>query len=1000
MKIELNESQIDCLVKLTLSEERKKRTILPETWERAPAGKPKDPIGYWKALYDNLKKNGFPVKYQYPNDPAKSGYMYWGSWIISKDLKVNGGYPIYFYGSDKKYYHFKFKDKIYKGTLDLSKVELAARFTTYTYPMNLSMFKKSQKEITDELNKDIKARPGGSNAFDTLLGPFLEKNKPASVQYYKSGTNDKFVLSYKGKTPQENKQLWFKKNSEIWFSVSATNLEKKGTWSWDPKSGKPIVKNLKNQALDIGQVMSYPYNQLIAGDVEDEKLAQQIFTDLKKAFDYDNDGDWTDYDRTNETLAMNTINKIKNKGILDKLNAKIAAGGFPEIKNVEQWFKLEMSNWDPTEWDVIAKRLNSLGYSVPPAGTIAKIYGYAADKTINMVDKAITAAEDKFNYANKQTAVRKYTEPQALNILETQVSPAVDFLADMILNGTRWYGDSENLIARVFSRINNVQRYNQIKAIMKQDPLTFVKTFMSTKQIQKPVSANIPSIIASYNALFGDKVTVPGVDPNSKDFYSKLKNNLLFRTDNPRGTKDTFINTSQKSAIFNIMNNNAGVDPNIKGDTAIVPKDFGWNFNSGIYPYPKPYSMEWINAAKKAIGKLNVESRFVKLSPKQQIIEDIVKKYKFKLRLNQINEVGMDDGNTESDRQVDEYNQQKRQEEAAEKAKEEAAFKPIKTMIDWNNELARQRELIPKYCTTPLKVSEVIKANDPRMKTAMQIDWQTTKTHNISMYSLCKDYGGLWVQGAATNKYTCSCRDIKIPMFAGNVKLNRPEPADFKKRNPGLEYEGTYIDFKTVMDRTQTSKDWSDPTTWLETTKQALQLCTIVASMFFPVAAPLIGVIGGTLVAGMEVAQGNTGQAAVGLLFSVLPGLGPALNLEAKLIKSIGDTLINKGVLNAQQIEGFFKIINSEKLIAELLLGGKGSAVQIKNLANMKVTAGMSKQLKDQIIAARASVQGTEFIAQKGSEALNLGQVQKFKENVVTKVTDEVDKSNQEVRST
>ena len=155
----IKEIQIDRLVKLVLSEQRKKRIIIPETWERAPAGKPKDPIGYWKALYDNLKKGGIPVQYQYANNPAKSTFMWWGSWIIWKDLKKNNGYPISFTTPNKNDYLFKFKDGIYRGTLDLSKLILVSECINYTYSMNLSLFKKSQKDVAAELSKDFKAKP-------------------------------------------------------------------------------------------------------------------------------------------------------------------------------------------------------------------------------------------------------------------------------------------------------------------------------------------------------------------------------------------------------------------------------------------------------------------------------------------------------------------------------------------------------------------------------------------------------------------------------------------------------------------------------------------------------------------------------------------------------------------------------------------------------------------------------------------------------------------------
>ncbi len=253
----IKEIHIDRLVKLVLSEQRKKKNILPETWERAPAGKPKDPIGYWKALYDNLKKNGFPVKYEYPNDPAKSGYMYWGMWIISKDLKVNNGYPIYFYGSDKKYYHFKFKDGIYRGTSDLSQLKLSARFSSYTYPMNLSLFKKSQKEITDELNKDIKEKPGVSTVWSDLYSK-LNQYKPSNVKLVKSDKGDAYFLT---NYYANGVQLGFWQTGDV-------KLYDKTSWKsigkWDPsmqKDGKLAggwLKRNSGEKVSLGPALNEP----------------------------------------------------------------------------------------------------------------------------------------------------------------------------------------------------------------------------------------------------------------------------------------------------------------------------------------------------------------------------------------------------------------------------------------------------------------------------------------------------------------------------------------------------------------------------------------------------------------------------------------------------------------------------------------------------------------------------------------------------------------------
>lgn len=67
------------------------KNLLSEQWARL-----KDPIGYWKALYNQLKAAGIGVKWQVANDPAKSTFMYWGGWVIWKNTNTNGGYPISF----------------------------------------------------------------------------------------------------------------------------------------------------------------------------------------------------------------------------------------------------------------------------------------------------------------------------------------------------------------------------------------------------------------------------------------------------------------------------------------------------------------------------------------------------------------------------------------------------------------------------------------------------------------------------------------------------------------------------------------------------------------------------------------------------------------------------------------------------------------------------------------------------------------------------------------
>jgi len=197
----------------------------------------------------------------------------------------------------------------------------------------------------------------------------------------------------------------------------------------------------------------------------------------------------------------------------------------------------------------------------------------------------------------------------------------------------------------------------------------------------------------------------------------------------------------------------------------------------------------------------------------------------------------------------------------------------------------------------------------------------------------------------------------------------------------------------------QSSKDWSDPDAWLEVGKQAVDWGALVGSLMFPAAAPLIGVIAGVASFGISAAQGNTTEASIALLFSVLPGLSSALKLEANLIKSLGTKLIKGGVMTADDIKTFLTIINSERAISTLVLGGMGNAKQIAMLAKTKITSATPALIKSQIIAARATMQGASTLATFGSNNLDPIQVQNIKQNVVTAISDAADKSNQEVRS-
>lgn len=93
---------------------------------------------------------------------------------------------------------------------------------------------------------------------------------------------------------------------------------------------------------------------------ETEKIANNVVSKLKGAFDMDKDGVYDDYDGTLENDAVSAIYSIKNKNQLDAVNNKIKSLGI--ASSLKQWVNWEMSDFDPQEYRKLWKHLESLGY--------------------------------------------------------------------------------------------------------------------------------------------------------------------------------------------------------------------------------------------------------------------------------------------------------------------------------------------------------------------------------------------------------------------------------------------------------------------------------------------------------------------------------------------------------------------------------------------------------------------------------------------------------------
>ena len=265
MIINLKESQIDGLIKLVLAEERTKKSLIAEQWERAPEGKPKDALGYWKILFTNLTAGGIGVKWQVPNDPVKSTFMYWGSWVIWKDTKKNGGYPVSF-GTGKDGLTFTFYPKGKYAGQPLNNIELMSSKKSIPVFKLDKYAKKTSKEVTDEFkkltgNSLIKNVVGNiSKEFSAVWSDLytkLNQYKPSTVKLVKSNKGDAYFLTnYMG-----SMQLGFYTNGDIKL-YDGTRWTSIGRWDSsmqvDGKLAGGWLKRNNGEKISLGPALNEP----------------------------------------------------------------------------------------------------------------------------------------------------------------------------------------------------------------------------------------------------------------------------------------------------------------------------------------------------------------------------------------------------------------------------------------------------------------------------------------------------------------------------------------------------------------------------------------------------------------------------------------------------------------------------------------------------------------------------------------------------------------------
>lgn len=168
---------------------------LSEQWLRTPPGKPKDALGYWKILFEQLKTAGIGVKWEVANDPVKSTFMYWGPWVIWKDVNRNGGWPISFSGADKKLWLFKFQGGKYAGQ-PVSNINLESKYISSIFNLG-SWGKVAAATGGPELTKLMASKPKTPKATAQDLQMGQQVFKELKYAFDGSGTyEDEAVVAF------------------------------------------------------------------------------------------------------------------------------------------------------------------------------------------------------------------------------------------------------------------------------------------------------------------------------------------------------------------------------------------------------------------------------------------------------------------------------------------------------------------------------------------------------------------------------------------------------------------------------------------------------------------------------------------------------------------------------------------------------------------------------------------------------------------------------------
>jgi len=452
------------------------------------------------------------------------------------------------------------------------------------------------------------------------------------------------------------------------------------------------------------------------------------------------------------------------------------------------------------------------------------------------------------NLCGKSLLDQSYFEAKKIDVKgQRTISQLVNYLrnADTL-------DDDEVGIEKAFSEIKTWERYNEIKKQLGQDPYKYVSQFIDVREKHGPIQ----SVTTSFSILSKGKTS----DQNNPVDLNK-NCPLVLTDDKPGGPKHYSgpISFIKKFKPINTPGSDplvVGQDNLVVGDLgfAKVPTDFGWKFNNDIYPLPTYYSQDCLSVAKEIAFKFTAEL-------KEAPIEKVTNSNSETTRVNKIATPQLPVVKNAQDAvyysRKNDYNKMQR----------------------FNQSLSKQKEIIPKFCGKSLSQGE----------------------YNISMYEVCRNYGGLWVYGAGTANYLCGCRDMSNTALNVSIKTNVGN-----------------IKITDLIKDQQESKNWSNVDS-----RQILWTVGAIGAAFIPLIGPFVSA-GVALGGAADLwTSGKKEEAAIAGFFAVLPMIGkiPGVGqVSENLSNSLRNAIIEGGALSESQLNTLMKIIKYDEQISNTVL--------------------------------------------------------------------------------